>query len=1041
MYTCDRCQKEYVSERRYESHRERCTLRDLDDDIRSLRSSRSTSSRRSNAISDIENDYRRDSRMDVDKLLREKTKLKADLKKYTRELQRVKEANRDDMEKSQDYFNQQILELTEERDQLTDDLTTARDVLLNEKERLRDEFNRKLSAHKEQLEKRYSSNSNKQTKRLNDMVSKLQDKLDGQIEEKDEIKQTLEEYYTQREEELRKEVEKHQEENQKIRATFEAERAELKRIAQTCSIEKDAFKMKCDTERNQEIQKVILDKKTAVQTLEGLNQTLQRRIDVLEADKAKETDTLKTSHQNTIRMKEHQMNEMKANFKRKLEESTKSLESQLELANQQIEKAVLETVRKHEEKLKQETSQHEKIVEALRVAHDKELRDMNLQLQTARSDVEYQKKHTEDSIKHKEQDMLRQFQQITEKLEGEKESLRQESEKNYTVAITERERKLSQLKDEFDKMEEELVKHRIYTKRVKQDAEDIKNKCVASLNKQKIDTDKVIAEREKHIQTLEEQLTKTKGDCTKRLENGKTQLDSVRSSLELEQKKTTTLTTQYNDLQRRYDEAERGRVNVATHYENRIETMKREFETKISNIKQETQRELQPENTKLKMEIDQLNASMRKLKDEYITKINNQKDNIRKKYIDEITNLQSQLTARDNEISFLQQDFIDKMNAQRENMKAEFEQAKKALPNYEKNILDRDTQIARLNTEIAQVKGDFVMKIKEVMNQRNELEEKIKKLESAPPVPNDFDAKYSKLTAELSSAQAQFIVRMNEQRDKYEEQVQNLKKSLASHEQENVHLKNRLKTEQEDFLKRLNNNPRLSKLTQELENAKQESKTAREELHGKVMEIQKLNQTIVTNRDQFVHQLNIMTNKEPVLKQRITDLEAELSNKITEIEAKEKSVKTLNDKVNHVKKIAQEEIKNVNEENAILRREYEHLKKNPPHKKEIDEEYRQTRNKWMEDLKSLRNELEMYKTKYKKSSDKLDVTEIKLNENETIHKNTKSSYLNELNTQREGYENVLKEREATIAKLENRVNQLEQLLNDNVTKISSQSEK
>ena len=568
MFTCDRCQKSYNSERRYGSHVERCALSDLNDDTRSVRSSRSTGSRKSNAISDVESDYRKDSRLDVDKLLREKTTLKTDLKKYARELQRVKESSRNEVEKTQDYFNQQIYDLTEERDRLNEEIAAARDNLFTEKDHLRDDFNRKLTNYKEQLEKRYSSTCSKHVKRLNQMVDKLQQKLDDQLEEKDKVKDELEKYYTNREETLRNEFESFQEETQKTRMVFEKERDELKRISQTCNIEKDAYKMKCDTERDQQIQKVMIDKKTSVQTLEGLNQSLRKRVESLESERTKESDTLKTLHQNTVTMKEHQMNEMKSQFKRRLEESTKSLESQLQLANNQVEKAVLETTRKHKDKLKQEESQHEKIVEALRIDHERELRDMNTELATYRSDVEYHKKHIDDCVHRKEQDMIRQFQHITEKLEAEKESLRQKLERDYAEAITSREQKLSKLQDEYNTIEEELLKHRLYTKRVKHDAEQIKSQCVSSLNRQKNDTDKIITEREQRIQECKE------------------------------------------------------------NYETRIEHMKKDFIDKMNNVTSESEKDFNTENLKLKNEVKNLNNSIIRLKSEFLVAMNAQKEKL-----------------------------------------------------------------------------------------------------------------------------------------------------------------------------------------------------------------------------------------------------------------------------------------------------------------------------------------------------------------------------------------------------------------------------
>lgn len=595
MYTCDRCNKSYSSERRYNSHIERCALHDLDDDARSVKSYRSSSSRKSNAISDIQSEYSEDTQLDLDKLLREKTKLKSNIKKYARELQRVRDASRSELERCQEYFNQQIIDLTEERNQLVEDISTSRDELFLEKERLRDEFNKKLIGHKDQLERRYSSSSNKQIKHLNDMITKLQRKLDEQLEEKEQLKESLEDYYSQKDEKLRNQVEKHQEELQKVKSAFESERNELKRIAQTCSMEKDAYKMKCDTERDKEIQNILVDKKTAVQMLEGLNQHLQNRIDNLDSEKIKEINNIKTSHQNTLRMKEHQIDEMKIQFKRRLEESTKSLESRIELANRQLEKTVHESSKKHTDDLNQEKSHHEKIVKALEIGHKKELHELNEKLNAAYSNVEYQKKYAQDSIKKKEQDMLAQFQQIIDKLEAEKESIKQNSEKNYAEAITTHEEKFSKLQNKYNDIENELFKHRLYSKRVKQDAEDIKSKCLSLLNNQKTDTDKVIAEREKCINGLKERLTNIESDYENRLIKSNTQLELTRSALEVEQKGNIEKQSQLTELQKRYEEVDRQRAIMAQNYEMIIEHINSDFSQKINPINENVKNNFKPD--------------------------------------------------------------------------------------------------------------------------------------------------------------------------------------------------------------------------------------------------------------------------------------------------------------------------------------------------------------------------------------------------------------------------------------------------------------
>lgn len=739
MYTCHTCQKSYNNKGRYESHVQRCGRVNVDDDLQSVASNKSETSIVSNYISDVEGGSKKGSRLNVK------------LKKYNRELQRVKEVNRDDMEKSQEYFHDQILNLTDERDKLAEDLFIAKDKLFYERGRMRDEFNRKLISHKEQLENRYSAAGNKYIKRLKDIIDNLQNKLDSQLEEKEKVKESLDKYYSEREEKFLKDIEKHQEEMQTVSKTFEVERTDLTRIMQACVSEKESYMTKCDVEKNKDIQKILLDKRSDIRVLEKINISLESRLSGIEEDKDKEINRIKTSHKNNIATKDRHISEINARYKKTLEETTKSMQCRIDRAHKEVEKAVQESSKKHIEKLQQEKSQHDKIIIALKMEHKREIENMDKDLRSAIEDVAYQKKFTDHAIERKEKDMLKQFQTITNKLESEILNITRKSDNKYNESVIDGEKTINKLKNDVNIVEHELNKQRMYSKKVEQDSINDKKESDVYITNKKREYDKIIMEKDKSIREISSNLKNKIKLLTQELNSTKRSIDSqteecassrreiqvlknqniqlsidiarivkesnktmkedkdkiqslqsVKSELDIEHESNENNKRKLVNIQKKLD-------NVIKEYESRIEYINNDYNNKIDTNRIEAYNDFESKNIKLQNELDKVNGLYATIKDQTALKFNVEIEKVRVENINKINSLMLEVKSKEDMMTSIKSQFNTET---KRHMKLNEQHLKNDISNAEEIKKLQDTLRSRCN-ELALARSNFTLKMEE----------------------------------------------------------------------------------------------------------------------------------------------------------------------------------------------------------------------------------------------------------------------------------------------------------------------------------------
>ena len=193
----------YDKKNKYDSHVKRCST--LDDDLRSQKTTRTSNSRRSNTISDIESVQTQTSQS-TEKTIKRNVRLKDCLKKCIEEIEYLKRVNGDRMLENDENVHKITL-LNDERIRLITELNKVKDSLINERDRLKHEFNGKLVAHKEQLERRFTALKNNDTGHLKEAMDEMQKRIDRHASEKDEIRKGVEKEYMNKEMSMISEIE------------------------------------------------------------------------------------------------------------------------------------------------------------------------------------------------------------------------------------------------------------------------------------------------------------------------------------------------------------------------------------------------------------------------------------------------------------------------------------------------------------------------------------------------------------------------------------------------------------------------------------------------------------------------------------------------------------------------------------------------------------------------------------------------------------------------------------------------------------------
>ena len=538
MYKCDICSKTYDSQRRYATHAKRCENREAgnmsDYSTYSGRSSgsvnvgmmshRSRLSRRNSIVSI--NDAEHGSTTEnseyyraAQQLSNDKKKLKIQLRKFSNELKHRVTNHRDEMEKIQEYYQEQINTLTEERDRLTDDLHIARDEMFDEKERVRTQYSEKLQAHREKLNKRYGNST--PIKRLENTIVTLQERLNDQLDERERMKDTLEKHFSDKEDAFQKEFAEKDDQLRTLRMEITQEREELRRLNRNALDEKERFKALCDKQKQVEINQILTDKHAAVTVIENAKTLLEKTVDTLQ----KQLEETKNQH-----VLDHQANETK--FEKLVQSYNDSIKEERSL----LEARSFQDKTKYERDLATAREDIRKELDQEKTNHAKDLQEVERLNLTKLEEADKKLCRSQDHLLEMKETMKQELnlreKKIRETLHGQVRDLQdrfdvertnlnkkhKESEKHMSAEMT-------NLTDTAQKMEQQIAYYKNISERYKTDTDSVNEQFVKNLNEQGMAHKKALDEREQKIKVLEKTSQDLRDEFIKRLNKSQQQIE------------------------------------------------------------------------------------------------------------------------------------------------------------------------------------------------------------------------------------------------------------------------------------------------------------------------------------------------------------------------------------------------------------------------------------------------------------------------------------------------------------------------------------
>ena len=474
-------------------------------------------------ISDIEaEDYKRLAK----KLAKDKEKLKDKLRRLLDDVEDKSEEHRKEMEKSQNYFEEQLNDLTEERDKAYDDLENMRDAMIVEKEKIRNNFEEKLNKHKESLEKRYGSKDSQVVKRLENTIVVLQERVNQQIEERDRLKDTTEQFYIQREENLRQTITDLEEQFRKVKETQIRDRQDMNKTAKTFNDEKEFMTAKFRKEKEDEISNVIAEKNAAFVSLQSLKEQIEKRAKNADIQRDEEICKMKFEVADAKRNFETKYAESTMVFKNSIAEIKQHYEGKL-YSQEQQHKTDLEQLRKeYENNYYNITGETSRKIE--HVISEKEGKINELTTTVARLNKQLETSTVTDS---------KRYEHVISDLQAQCET----KDREVKDAYLRHEKIVGELTDSNTRLKEQLTIVKDNTKKLQDYSQNVNSQMVSTVTKQKEQAEKDIATRDMTIDKLERQLKKITEESIDRVNSAERKLKNTLEDLkEISDKHTST---------------------------------------------------------------------------------------------------------------------------------------------------------------------------------------------------------------------------------------------------------------------------------------------------------------------------------------------------------------------------------------------------------------------------------------------------------------------------------------------------------------------
>lgn len=755
MYQCKGCSTSFETQKRYLDHLSICSVitksrsskgssntskvkdHDTDHESESSMSTSMTSARRSRSTFALEQPgYLSDTHAStgvsgmsgintslIEKLERytqDRERLKAEVKKYKAKLKKQEE----DSKAKQEYFESQIASLTEERDDTHEQVDKMNDTIFKEKERLRTEFNRKLAEEKKKLTSIYSGKNN-----LQNIVEKLESEINRL---KDEHENTMFLMTSQHQDAIRELEERLLD----LKKTSKAEKDDLTSKLQKALNDSNTLMYNLNKDKQAEIDMVNSENKAAVNTLQAMVQSLRKDLDTCKVSNQKIIAEIENKYKLELEDKNNTITMIKENHSRTIDLFNERKHGEIALIRAEYEKKISELGNSHEVRFM--NVQREKDITLVNTKQELE----KYQEKYNKMEAEYQAKleQTRNDMNYHLEQKTSEFNRIVENMRVDHENslitIKEKLTKEYEDIITTKNTAIAEIEKTNHMLGMQMTNLKSSVSMVSKDTESIKEQFTSSLNKQKLEYDMLIRDKDDQIRSLNDTIEKLNVKYSYAQSSSKNLLSNLESELDNTRDSNRSLNTRLTTLSQEYDKLLNKHTDLVKKHVSDTENLRDEFNRKLQTRQSEYEQEGTRRVFELTSQLDSANQELDLLRKSSAGELEKVRSEYEKKLYLLRTELESNTIRKVGEISFT----LEKTQAELEDVK---KQTILSLNDQRTEFLDKlrkkEEECRLLSNEVQEYKdydsewsnqvNELACKNREYQDQIMHLNSKVKQLE------------------------------------------------------------------------------------------------------------------------------------------------------------------------------------------------------------------------------------------------------------------------------------------------------------------------
>lgn len=633
------------------------------------------------------------------KLSKDKSELKDKLRKLIEDVETKNKEHRSELERTQEYFQDQILELTDQKNQLKMDLSKK--------------------DNKKELQT---------IKRLETTITTLQERLNNQTQELEQYKENLGQVSDEKEQQYRKTMMELQEQVKLAKEQELKIKKEFQNLINSCEKEKLFIADRVRLDKDSEINRINQEKVNAIRMCEMDKDFLEKKTREAEQRREKEFNDLKYNLEKSKKENERKVQDTIENCKKTIEAFQMDHDGKTNELIRQHNIDLENMVKECEKRLDSNTLENTKKMEVL--GHVLGLEHEKLRRERDQAVIQMEKMFT-DFIK-KEDETARKHEYDLEKVQNNLKTRLELKEQELNGQKLKFDKTLGEATEINQKLGQQVSILRDNLKKVHDNALNVNNQFINSLNKQKETAEKEIYEKSMIISKLESDFKKIVYDTAEKIEIYEKKIVNFESDIKDISEKYLNIK---NICEQKHSELEKHK-DLLTKFGERTQILQFEKEQLDRRLQSLDSDYKIAETDRTKIKSDLVKFEQIELKNKEIVEENNKLrenyEKLRKDHSDIVISLTNEKKSNKQQESTIKQltNTADRLEQDLNNKNRLVESSKKDLEATTKNLTTVNDEFSRMRASLLEDSRQKIMEIKgEHTKQIANLEKRVNQLE------------------------------------------------------------------------------------------------------------------------------------------------------------------------------------------------------------------------------------------------------------------------------------------------------------------------